>query len=87
MKHIISGNIKNETNVQIELGKSNDLYLNDNMKYNNVILIFKNINLSNILFLFRTLNISIFGGYNTKRHILSTVQVSLVKFFLSLKKV
>nr|YP_010041397.1 RNA polymerase [Pisolithus tinctorius]QPA36175.1 RNA polymerase [Pisolithus tinctorius] len=57
-----------------------DLLLNDNMEYDNLILIFNNITWSNILFLFRTMNIIIYGGSSTKRHLLSTVQLNLVKF-------
>src|SRR5882762_9066847 len=60
-----------------------ELFLCDNMKYHNVILISNTVSWSIILYLFRIMKISIYGGSITRRHILSTAQLNLV-FFLQL---
>lgn len=54
------------------------LLLRKNMKYKNVILIFDSLSLSNLYILLKTLGITIYGGNSQRRHLLSTVQKSLV---------
>ena len=71
---------------KIKLGSLENLFLNENMQYNNIIFIFNDLKWSNILILFRLLKINIYGGHNSKRHLLSTVQSSLVKFLLLLNE-
>ena len=80
-KHLIEKCITNK----IEFKNINDLnvlnfFLKDNMNNYNIIFIFEGLIWSNILFLFNLLGITIYGGSNTRRHLLSTVQLSLVKF-------
>ena len=80
-KHLIEKCITNK----IEFNNINDLnvlnfFLKDNMNNYNIIFIFEGLIWSNILFLFNLLGITIYGGSNTRRHLLSTVQLSLVKF-------
>ena len=67
-----------------KVGTAKSLFLPDNMGYNNMIFIFNGILWSNIILLFRFLNISIYGGNNSRRHLLSTVHTSLVKFLMLL---
>ena len=69
-------------------GKTSNIVIRDNqnhfqedsMEYQNIIFIFHHITWSNILMLFKLLNITIYGGSSTRRHLLSSVQLSLVKF-------
>lgn len=65
-----------------KINSPNNLFIKDNMSYNNIIFIFNGISWSNLLLLFRSIGINIYGGSNTKRHLLSTVQSNLVKFLL-----
>nr|YP_010697841.1 hypothetical protein P1S03_mgp04 [Porodaedalea chrysoloma]WCF76802.1 hypothetical protein [Porodaedalea chrysoloma] len=67
-----------------DLGNFKDLLIKDSMSYNNIIFIFNGIAWCNIVYLFKSLNISIYGGSGSRRHLLSTVQSSLVKFLLLL---
>ena len=63
-----------------------NLFIKDNMSYNNVIFIFNGITWNNLVKILRSLNISIYGGNSSRRHLLSTVQSNLVKFLLLLNK-
>lgn len=62
----------------------NSLYLKDNNDYFNVIFIFNDITWSNIKLIFKIMDINIYGGTITRRHLLSTVELGLVKFLLLL---
>ena len=74
-------NIKNKNINRYEVvGKTSELYLHDNMRYNNIIITFDGITWSNIRFLFKLCGITIYGGSSSKRHLLSTVQKSLVMY-------
>ena len=89
---LITNGIKNNMKIdmstsekrEIIIGEFRYLFLNTNMQYNNIILIFNKFTWENVVTLLKSLNITIYGGNNSKRHLLSTVQVSLTKFVLLL---
>jgi hypothetical protein len=70
-----------------EFFKKKEIYdfltVSDNI-HKNTIFIFKNINWINIVAKFRSLNIIVSGGSNTKKHILSPVQLRLSQFILAI---
>lgn len=85
-------NILNEKNLKnfgylfklnlIDLIGNEDL-ITMNIEYN-LIFIFNNIAWSNIVYLFKIYGINLYGGSNSRRHLLSTVQTKLVSFLMLL---
>lgn len=77
-------NSDSENFIEKIIGNLKDKY---KMRFNitgNVLLAFENINWTNLQLLFKYNKIVISGGFNNKRHLLSTTDYSLTRFILIL---
>jgi hypothetical protein len=80
LENLVKFENKKGKEIKIEGLEVSNMLVKDNMENYNVIFIFDGITWSNIILLFKNMNISIYGGSSSRRHLLSTVHLNLVKF-------